>query len=134
MKTDLRDSNYQHLDIEDLEETSSKVIKYWAENTIRKYQTYLSLETGIIQGVTDIKYTRTVQDSTSGSGVGCWLPLTQALRFHYLCLYCPVRLWFQLCIHTIVPGFLNIYPVFSQRFVGFSIQLLRLASYSRCWQ
>ena len=65
MKTDLRDSNYQHLDIEDLEETSSKVIKYWAENTIRKYQTYLSLETGIIQGVTDIKYTRTVQDSTS---------------------------------------------------------------------
>jgi hypothetical protein len=70
----------------------------------------------------------------SCSGVGCWLPLTPALRFHYLCLYCPVRLWFQLCIHTIVPGFLNIYPVFSQRFVGFSIQLLRLASYSRCWQ
>ena len=43
----------------------SKLIKYWAENTIRKYQTYLSLETGIIQGVTDIKYTRTIQDSTS---------------------------------------------------------------------
>ena len=70
----------------------------------------------------------------SCSGVGCWLPLTPALRFHYLCLYCPVRLWFQLCIHTIVPGFLNIYPVFSQRFVGFSIQLLGFASYSRCWQ
>jgi hypothetical protein len=32
----------------------------------------------------------------------------------YLCLHCPVRLWFQLCIHTIVPGFPIIYPVFSQ--------------------
>lgn len=33
--------------------------KILRENTIRKYQTYLSLETGIIHGVTDIKYTRT---------------------------------------------------------------------------
>jgi len=30
--------------------------------------------------------------------VGCWLPLTPVLRFDYLCLRCPVRLWFQLCI------------------------------------
>ena len=59
--------------------------------------------------------------------VGCWLPLIPALRFHYLCLHCPVRLSFQLCIHTIVLGFPIIYPVFSQRFVGFSIQLLRLS-------